>query len=66
VEAFEDLRAAVVRDDVDANIARRVTGTLRVPLFLADAQPGAALTRDAQGRVRRNGRGWVLRGDPPG
>lgn len=44
-----------VKDDVDANIARRITGTLRVPLFLESAQPGALLARDAQGRVRQNG-----------
>jgi len=44
-----------VRDDVDANIFRRITGTLRVPLFMESAQPGALLARDGQGRVRQNG-----------
>lgn len=44
-----------VRDDVDANVARRIRGTLRVPLFMENAQPGALLARDEQGRVRRNG-----------
>lgn len=44
-----------VRDDVDANVARRITGTLRVPLFLESDQPGALLARDEEGRVRRNG-----------
>ena len=44
-----------VRDDVDANVGRRIKGTLRVPLFLESTQPGALLARDAQGRVRRNG-----------
>jgi hypothetical protein len=48
-----------VKDDVDANIARRITGTLRVPLFLESTQPGALLARDAQGRVRRNGEAEV-------
>lgn len=44
-----------VEDEVDAYIARRVTGTLRVPLFLENDQPGALLARDERGRVRRNG-----------
>jgi hypothetical protein len=44
-----------VKDEVDAYIARRITGTLRVPLFLESAQPGALLTRDERGQVRRNG-----------
>jgi hypothetical protein len=44
-----------VKDNVDANIARRILGTLRVPLFMENAQPGALLARDEQGRVRRNG-----------
>jgi hypothetical protein len=44
-----------VKDDVDANIARRITGTLRVPLFLESAQPGALLARDTTGRVKQNG-----------
>ncbi|NMO20121.1 hypothetical protein HPC49_21755 [Pyxidicoccus fallax] len=44
-----------VRDNVDEYVARRIRGTLRVPLFLENAQPGALLARDAQGRVRRNG-----------
>ncbi|XXF81139.1 hypothetical protein P2318_15650 [Myxococcaceae bacterium GXIMD 01537] len=48
-----------VKDDVDANIARRIKGTLRVPLFLESAQPGALLARDARGHVRRNGEAEV-------
>ncbi|MCP3104358.1 hypothetical protein LZ198_36390 [Myxococcus sp. K15C18031901] len=44
-----------VKDEVDANIFRRIKGTLRVPLFMESAQPGALLARDAQGRVTRNG-----------
>ncbi|WP_408889130.1 hypothetical protein ACJ2CR_34220 [Myxococcus faecalis] len=48
-----------VTNDVDANIARRIKGTLRVPLFMETAQPGALLARDAQGRVRRNGEAEV-------
>jgi hypothetical protein len=44
-----------VRDDVDANVARRIRGTLRVPLFMEGPQPGALLARDSAGRVRRNG-----------
>ncbi|WP_224248341.1 hypothetical protein [Hyalangium gracile] len=48
-----------VKDDVDANIARRITGTLRVPLFMENDQPGALLARDARGRVRQNGEAEV-------
>lgn len=59
MEALEATPPAVtvadVRDDVDANVARRITGTLRVPLFLESDQPGALLARDEEGRVRRNG-----------
>ncbi|MFY0569928.1 hypothetical protein ACN28E_39705 [Archangium lansingense] len=59
LEALEAHPPAVsvseVRDDVDANVARRITGSLRVPLFLESAEPGALLARDAQGRVRQNG-----------
>jgi len=59
MEAMEATPPAVtvteVKDDVDANIARRIKGTLRVPLFMESAQPGALLARDAQGRVKRNG-----------
>ncbi|WP_305849525.1 hypothetical protein [Pyxidicoccus parkwayensis] len=44
-----------VKDDVDANVARRIKGTVRVPLFLESTQPGALLARDSAGRVRRNG-----------
>lgn len=59
LEALEATPPAVsvteVRDEVDASIARRITGTLRVPLFLESDQPGALLARDARGRVRRNG-----------
>ncbi|WNZ61183.1 hypothetical protein QEG98_35610 [Myxococcus sp. MxC21-1] len=59
MEALEATPPAVtvtdVRDDVDANVARRITGTLRVPLFLESDQPGALLARNEEGRVRRNG-----------
>ncbi|MCY1019897.1 hypothetical protein [Pyxidicoccus sp. MSG2] len=48
-----------VKDDVDANVARRIKGTILVPLFLESTQPGALLTRDTQGRVRRNGEAAV-------
>ncbi|WP_342376322.1 hypothetical protein NVS55_34275 [Myxococcus stipitatus] len=48
-----------VKDEVDANIFRRIKGTLRVPLFTETAQPGALLSRDAQGRVKRNGEAEV-------
>lgn len=48
-----------VKDDVDANIFRRIKGTLRVPLFTETAQPSALLSRDAQGRVKRNGEAEV-------
>ncbi|OJT18140.1 hypothetical protein BO221_42390 [Archangium sp. Cb G35] len=63
MEAMEATPPAVtvteVKDDVDANIARRITGTLRVPLFLESAQPGALLARDERGQVRRNGEAEV-------
>jgi hypothetical protein len=59
LEALEATPPAVtvteVKDEVDVNIARRITGTLRVPLFLEGDQPGALLARDERGRVRRNG-----------
>ncbi|MBA2663385.1 MAG: hypothetical protein H0U74_13945 [Bradymonadaceae bacterium] len=44
-----------VRDEVDANIFRHVTGTLRVPLYLEDLEPGGRLNRDASGQVVANG-----------
>ncbi|HYO65745.1 MAG TPA: hypothetical protein VEU33_06650, partial [Archangium sp.] len=63
MEALEATPPAVtvteVKDEVDVNIARRITGTLRVPLFLESAQPGALLARDERGRVRRNGEAEV-------
>lgn len=63
MEALEATPPAVtvteVKDDVDANVARRIKGTIRVPLFLESTQPGALLARDAQGRVRRNGQAEV-------
>lgn len=48
-----------VENEVDANISRRITGTLRVPLFMETAQAGALLARDEQGRVKRNGEAEV-------
>ncbi len=48
-----------VQDDVDANVARRIRGTLRVPLFQESDQPGALLARDEAGKVRRNGEAEV-------
>ncbi|AKJ02425.1 hypothetical protein ATI61_108188 [Archangium gephyra] len=63
MEALETTPPAVtvteVKDEVDGNIARRITGTLRVPLFLESAQPGALLARDERGRVKRNGEAEV-------
>jgi hypothetical protein len=44
-----------VTDDVDQKIFRRLDGTVEVPLYLEDADPGARLFRDAQGRVAQNG-----------
>lgn len=44
-----------VTEEVDANVFRRIQGTIEVPLFLESDQPGAPLARDALGRVRQNG-----------
>ncbi|MHB8878707.1 MAG: hypothetical protein ACYC8T_33830, partial [Myxococcaceae bacterium] len=44
-----------VDDNPDADIWRRVTGTVTMPLFLETPDPGAKLARDAEGKVRQNG-----------
>lgn len=67
-----------VTDDYDSKIFRRIDGTIRVPLFMESAEPGAALHRDEAGEVTANGeadvkflmlvpRSVALRpeGDPP-
>lgn len=48
-----------VTDDVDANIFRRVAGTLRVPLYMEHASGGALLNRDAEGALAQNGEAEV-------
>jgi hypothetical protein len=45
--------------DPSAEIALRVEGTLRVPLYLDSAEPGARLHRGADGRVAQNGEAEV-------
>lgn len=44
-----------VQDDVDALIARRIEGTLTVPLYLDKAEPGGTLARGDDGRPVRTG-----------
>lgn len=44
-----------VQDDVDAEVFRRITGTLQVPLFLESTEGGALLHRAADGTVQQNG-----------
>ena len=44
-----------MQDNVDANIARRIEGTIHVPLFLDDPGPGGRLVLDANGVPMQNG-----------
>lgn len=44
-----------VEADVDGRIARRIQGTIEVPLFVESAAPGAALHRGTDGEVAQNG-----------
>ena len=44
-----------VEDDVDEHIARRIEGTLTVPLYLEHSEPGAHIHRDADGAPAANG-----------
>ncbi|MBI3183399.1 MAG: hypothetical protein HYZ28_14775 [Myxococcales bacterium] len=44
-----------LEEDPDAEVWRRVRGTVKGPLFLESPDPGSALSRDADGRVRQNG-----------
>lgn len=44
-----------VEDDVDEHIARRVEGTIEVPMYLESTDFGAALVRDEAGEIQQNG-----------
>ncbi len=44
-----------VEDQPEAHTFRRIEATVRVPLFLTDAEPGAMLHRDGSGAVAQNG-----------
>jgi hypothetical protein len=44
-----------VKEDVSEEIALRIEGTLKVPLYMETALPGALLHRDAAGKVAQNG-----------
>lgn len=54
-EAGPEIEVTRVQDDVDDAIARRVDGLLKVPMFLENDQPLAALRRDGEGRVVAEG-----------
>ncbi|GMV40911.1 MAG: hypothetical protein AMXMBFR64_26270 [Myxococcales bacterium] len=49
------VQVSAVTDDVDSHIARRIEGTLTVPLYLGDAKPGATLHRGPDGLPAANG-----------
>lgn len=49
------VKIGAVTDDVDDHIARRIEGTLTVPLYLGDEKPGAILNRGADGLPAVNG-----------
>ncbi|MDF1562158.1 MAG: hypothetical protein P1V51_03895 [Deltaproteobacteria bacterium] len=53
------VRIIEVLDDVDAQIFRKVSGTLEVPLFVEDENTGAMLRRGADGLPEASGVGEV-------
>ncbi len=44
-----------VEEEVNAHIARRITGTITAPLFIEDDKPNARLNRDGAGQVEARG-----------
>jgi hypothetical protein len=44
-----------VQDDVDAHVFRKISGSMKVPLFLDANEPMSPLHRDANGQVASNG-----------
>jgi len=50
-----EVTVTAVVDNPSEEIALRVEGTLRVPLYLENVEPGARLHRGADGKVARNG-----------